>query len=145
MSFTDDQVGIETYDGSTQLLFPHPPIIEERWEEGSLGTSVKYSLLNTPCVVQYDTDQDKRMLRLFVRRLNGTQMATLQTLRTTKGLMYAKLEVGTSTTILCAFAPDSDQEWVPMIAEHPETDEAGDPVPAVLRVYEAHIVLVRME
>jgi len=145
MSFEDDEVGIETYDGVTQLLFPHPPIVEERWEEGSLGTSVRYSLVNTPCVVQYGTDQAKRMLRLFVRRLNGTQMATLQALRNTLGLMYAKLEVGTSTTILCAFAPDDEQDWVPMVADHPETDEAGDDVPAVFRVYEAHIVLVRME
>jgi len=145
MSFDDDEVGIETYDGVTQLLFPHPPIIEQRWEEGKLGTSVRYSIMNTPCVVQYQTDQDKRLLRLFVRRLSATQMATLQTLRETLGLMYAKLVVGTSTTILCAFAPDSEQDWKPMIKDHPETDEAGDDIPALLRIYEAHITLVRME
>lgn len=145
MSFTDDEVGLETYDGVTQLLFPHPPIIEQRWEEGKLATSVRYSIVNTPCVVQYGADQDKRMLRLFVRGLSDTQMATLQTLRDTVGLMWAKLEVGTSTIILCAFGNEADQDWQPMVADHPETDDSGDPVPAIFRIYEAHIVLVRME
>lgn len=145
MSFTTLQTGIETYDAATKLIFPHPPIVEERFGESSVSTVVSWSIANTPCVVQYGGTQSRRLLKLFVRTMSATQMATLQTLRDTGGLMYAKITPGTTTTILCVFAPDDEQTWEPMIADHPEADAAGDDIPDIIKVYEAHIVLVRME
>lgn len=145
MSFTSLQTGIETYDEITKLIFPHPPIIEERFAESTIGTVAAWSLSNTACVVQYNGTQARRMLRLFVRRLSAAEMATLVTLRDAGGLVRAKITPGTSTTILCAFAEEDEQDWVPMIADHPEKDATGSDIPALLKVYEAHIALIRME
>jgi len=145
MSFTDLQTGIETYDEVTQLIFPHPPIIEERFAESTVATVSAWSLSNTACVVQYNGVQARRMLRLFVRTLTDTQMATLETIRDAGGLVNVKIAADTDATILCAFAEEDEQEWVPMIADHPQTDASGNAIPAVLRIYEAHIALVRME
>lgn len=145
MSFGSTETGIETYGGGTKLVFPHPPIIEERFADSAVGTVTAWSLSNTACVVQYHGLQARRMLRLFVRALTAAQMATLQTIRDAGGLVYVKLAATGSTTLLCAFAEESEQEWEPMIADHPETNAAGSDIPALLKVYEAHIVLARME
>jgi hypothetical protein len=84
-------------------------------------------------------------LKLFVRTLTAAQMTTLTTLRDTGGLMTAKIEAGVATTYLCVFAPDDQQDWIPMIADHPESTETGTAIPDVLKVYEAHIALILME
>jgi|OpeIllAssembly_1097287.scaffolds.fasta_scaffold00063_6 hypothetical protein len=145
MSFTSLQTGIENYAGGTKLLFPHPPIIEERFAESSISTVTAWSLSNTACVVQYNSTQARRYLKLFVRALSASEMATLTTLRDMGGLMYAKITPGTSTTILCCFGTDDEHEIEAMIADHPEKTAAGNDIPALLKVYDAHIVLVRME
>jgi hypothetical protein len=145
MSFTSTQTGIENYAGTAQLLFPHPPIVEERFAESSVATVVAWSIPNTACLVQYQGAQTRKFLKLLVRTLTAADMTTLTQLRDAGGLMYAKITPGTSTTILCAFAPDEDQEWEPMVADHPEKTATGTDIPALLKVYEAHIVLVRME
>lgn len=141
MSFEDDEVGIENYAGTVQLLFPHAPIIESRWMQSKVSKVVETSFANTPITVQWDGDQSKTLLHLFVRRMTAAQITILQQLRDMTGLMYVKIQPDTSAVILCAFGPDGDQSWQSMIAEHPD----GTDIPSVFKVYEAHITLIRME
>jgi hypothetical protein len=141
MSFTNSQVGIEDYNETTQLLFPHPPIIEERWAESRTAKAVEISFANSPITVQWASGQSSTLIHLFVRRLTAGQIATLQILRNMTGLMRVKIQADDSQTILCAFGPDDKQAWNSMVAEHPD----GSIVPSVFKVYEAHITLIRME
>jgi hypothetical protein len=82
---------------------------------------------------------------MFVRTLTATQMATLVTLRDTSGLFNVKPKPGDATTYLCTFAPDEAQDWRPMVADHPEAQADGSAITDILKVYEAHIVMVLME
>lgn len=146
MSFTINQTGIEDYlTETTQIIFPHPPIVESRWAEGTPGTVVRWSVSNTPCVVQYQGEQDRRVLRLFVRTLTAAQIDTLRQLRDDGGLLNVKITPGSATTILCMFAEDTDQDWHPMIAEHPDAKGDASAIDGIFLIYEAHIVLARME
>lgn len=145
MSFTINQTGIENFAESIQLIFPHPPIIEERFTDSKVDHLVEWSIKKTAVTVQYEGSQDLQWLRLFVRRMTAAQMATLAELRDETGLMNVKLAAGSATTILCAFGPEDEQEWTPMINDHPETTEDGSAIPTLLKVYEAHVALVRMD
>jgi hypothetical protein len=145
MSFTTAQTGIETYDGVTQLLFPHPPVILERFAEGKVARAHAVTITGKNISVQWAGVQDKLSLRIKVRTLTAANMATLEAIRDAVGLVYVKLAAGVATTYLCALMNDEDQKWVPMVADHPETKTDGSAVDTVFLVYETEIALLRME
>ncbi len=145
MSFTDDQVGIETYDGSIQLLFPHPPVILDRFTESGVDRDQAISIKGTVTSVQWLSDQPKRELRLLVKTMTAAQMATLETLKGTTGLFYVKIAAGVATKILCDFQDDGEQEGDSMVAPHAETKGDGSAIDDIFKVYETEIALVRIE
>ena len=145
MSFGINDTGIETYDEVTQLLFPHPPIIENRFMESGNDRVAHVTLAKTAVVTVFSPYQAKVWLDLFVRRLTETNMVTLGSLRDDGGLVRVKTTPGSAATVLCMFRPDEDQDWAEMIAPHPEAQDDGSAIPALLKVYEAHIALARME
>jgi hypothetical protein len=148
MSFGIDDTGIEDIAETTQIIFPHPPIISDRFIEDGLSKTHAISVRGTVQVVQWPFDQDDRLLKLFVRQLTEANMNTLMTLRNMVGLMNVKIKAGVSDTILCAFASEAMQtRWKSMTASdgHPESKADGSAIPAVFKIYEAFITLTRME
>lgn len=148
MSFGNNDTGIEDLAEVTQIVFPHPPIIANRFEEDGLSKTHRVSVRGTVQMVQWPYDQEDRVLKLFVRTLTEANMVTLKTLRNTIGLMTVKTAAGTADTILCAFASEEMQvRWKSMTADngHPETKADGSAIPSVFKVYEALITLLRME
>ena len=132
MAFNLSDVGIER--GATQVLFDHPPIIEERHAESAQDTSYEIAIDGSVVGVQFVKSQTK-----------ATVVAGLETLRETRGAVTVKLKPGDATTITCLFGPDSMQEFTPYTGAYPESDKSGAALPNLMKTYRVKLTLLRLE
>ena len=144
MAFALDEVGIEDIGEVTQVLFDHPPIIEDRHAESGQDTIYEVAVPGNPVGVQYVPSQSKIFLRLRWEQVTSTQMATLETLRATAGPMTVKLKPGDATTLTCLFGPDADQDITPYTGDYPESDKTGGALPELMKTYKVRLTLLRM-
>jgi hypothetical protein len=142
MAFLLSEVGIER--GATKVTFNAPPIIEERHREGGPSRVYELSINNNPVVVDYALAQDKAYLRIRMEQLTAAQVATIESLMASSGLVTVKLKPGVSTTIVCAFGPRSEQSFEPYNGPYPESDKSGAALTPILTAYRVTLMLLRM-
>ena len=144
MAFNLADVGIEDAAETTQVLFAHPPIIEQRHAESGQDTVYEIAVPGNVVAVQYVPTQAKRFLWLRWEQVTSTQVATIETLRTTGGLMTVKLKPGDATTLTCVFGPDADQSITTYTGDYPESDKIGGSLPELMTTYKVRLTLLRM-
>lgn len=142
MAFEIDEVGIE--QDTTQVLFSAPPIIEDRHIEGGRSTVYDLAINNNPVVVSYAVAQDKAYLKIRMEQLTAAQVATIEQLISSGGLVTVKLKPGVATTITCAFGPRSEQVFEPYNGPYPESDKSGGTLTSVLTAHRVTLKLLRM-
>jgi len=142
VAFLLSEVGIER--GATKLLLDAPPIIEERHMEGGPSRGYELSIDNTPVVVDYAISQDKAYLRIRMEQLTAAQVATIESLMASTGLVTVKLKPGVATTIVCAFGPRSEQSFEPYNGPYPESNKTGGILTPILTAYRVKLMLLRM-
>jgi hypothetical protein len=142
VAFLLSEVGIER--GATKVVFNTPPIIEERHREGGPSRAFELSINNNPVVVDYAVAQDKAFLKIRMEQLNAAQVATIETLLSSTGLVTVKLKPGSATTITCAFGPRSEQIFEPYNGPYPESDKVGGTLTPILTAYRVTLMLLRM-
>jgi len=142
MAFNLADVGIER--GATQVLFNAPPIIEQRHAESNQDTSYEIAITGKPIGVQFVKSQAKAFLVLRWEQVTPAQVATLETLRDTRGLITVKLKPGDATTITCMFGKDSEQTFEPYTGAYPESDKTGSSLPDLMKTYRVRLTLLRM-
>lgn len=142
MAFAIDEVGIE--NSTTQVLFDAPPIIEDRHAEGGPGVAQERSIDNTPVVVQYQSGQNKAELKIRVEQLDRAQIDLIDALIDAGGLVTVKLKPNDATTIVCAFAARSEQQFEPYNGPYPESDKVGGTLTPILTAYRVTLMLYRM-
>lgn len=134
MAFTDDQVGIER--GATQFLPAREPRVMSRYQGGGPERAITRSLTGSPIVVEYLQDIGQVDLVLRWEHLTAAQIATLRSLIDGAGLVTVKIDIGTSATMLCLFAPDPILE--PLVGHYPES------APTAITRWRAEIPLLVM-
>lgn len=145
MAFTINQTGIEDYaTGTTQVIFESPVIIEERDDETAADAVHDVAISGAPIVVVYNRTQAKTFLRLYVRRIMGTNLANLRSLMAAGAPVSVKLAAGSATTITCMFGPRKDQELRSWTGDHPDATSDGSAIPELLLQYNAHLLLFRL-
>ena len=142
MAFNLEDVGIER--GTTQVLFNHPPIIEQRHAESGQDTIYEVAIPGNPVVVQYVPSQAKIFLRLRWEQVTPAQVTTLETLRAGAGLVTVKLKPGSAATLSCMFGPDEEHSIEPYTGDYPESDKIGGALPDLMKTYRVSLTLLRM-
>jgi hypothetical protein len=142
MSFTINQTGIE--QGTTQVVFETPVIINERDDETAADAVFDVALPGNPVVVVYDRTQQRTFLHLYVRRMLIADVEKLRTLMASGSPVTVKLTPGSSTTIQCMFGPRKDQRLIPWNGPHPDADGAGATLDPLLTQYKAELFLLRL-
>jgi hypothetical protein len=143
VAFTNDQYGIER--GATQVLFNTPPIIEERHAEGGPSRTYELAITNEPCVVEYAVNRNQAKLLIRMEQLSASQVATIETLLWSGGLVTVKLKAGVATTYTCAFGPRSEHRFEPYNGPYPEGDKTGSALTPVLTTYRVTLSLLRLD
>lgn len=144
MAFTINQTGIENAGGTVQVVFETAVVIEERDFETGADAVHDIAITGAPVVVVYNRTQAKTFLRLYVRRIMGTDLANLRTLMAAGEPVTVKLEAGSATTIVCMFGPRKDQDLRAWTGDHPDAKNDGSAIPDLLLQYQAHLLLFRM-
>jgi hypothetical protein len=144
MAFLINETGIEDYaTGSPQVVFDSPVIIAERDAETAADAVHDVALSGAPVVVVYTRTQSKSFLRLYVRRIVGTDLANLRALMAAGKLVKVKLEAGNASTIDCMFGPRSMQKLSAYTGDHPDAKGDGTAIDPLLLQYQAELVLLR--
>lgn len=138
MSFAVGETGLER--GATKLVFDHAPKTVNRNAEAGPDRVVAVSLNRNPIVVEYAATEDPSRLVLRSELMTEAQVATLQTLRGSAGVVTVQLDpTGVDPTFYAVFGPDDEQTVEPILGAYPEN------APDRLKQWRAELTLYRME
>jgi hypothetical protein len=142
MSFTINQTGFER--GATQLLLDTAPIIIQRHAEDAQDAAYAIAIGGEPITTQYTRTQTHSFLRLRLRLIAGSDIATLITLLEGAGPVDVKLTPGDATITQCMFGPREDQNWVPYNDEYATGKTDGTAVDPIFLQYKVELLLLRL-
>lgn len=137
MSFIGNETGVER--GATKVVFPVPPDVVGRFSDGQEDPVISRSLSGEYVAVFLHRTSSSHVLKLHVKVMEWADVQALAGLMDTASPVTVRYAPG-GTDYTCVFGPREEQEFKPLLGNHPDARTDGSAIQSTLLRYEVTLV-----